>query len=379
MVSIDDFVLETIDRVGPNPRYMDVQHFFTHPSPRLVASLKRTRGDFMGLGIGGKMGEELGKLLANGLIIADGGVLRNIGLASRWSDGAIRRRLNLYPNIKTYKVDLLNPRQFQNLPSAPNAILMAGRKFGVNDERSEILAHATNVLLPQNVALEYPNIVVFSSGNPYDLSLARTGGLKENGAFRITHPYSAGVRGREDSMKGVAMERDVKLSFNRLMFSQHLCYGVIVDIAKAIEAGADIYLDNGSHINLVFQKDANEAALNQFMLTSNRSRGLDPVIPYTSYEGERDQYGSIINVAGVATSVRYIATRLQKILGKKAKIIGSKKHTESMLADDSRYRSLFGEYEQQRDAMIDAVGHWIKAGGQTWSDKQTHFGMKGGF
>ena len=106
-----------------------LREFMTTPTEGLVEFARRLDGDFMALGVGGKMGSEL----VETLVRADrqAGVRRTVHAASRFSDPADDAEPTLRAlGVVIHKGDLSDRTFLHALPGAPNIIYMAGVKFG---------------------------------------------------------------------------------------------------------------------------------------------------------------------------------------------------------------------------------------------------------
>src|SRR5690606_11168256 len=91
------------------------------PSQRLIRDVGRIKGDIMILGLGGKMGPSLAKLLKRAL--DKSGTTKKVMGASRFSNESMYNELSNF-GIKCYKVDLLNDEALKGLPDAENVIYM---------------------------------------------------------------------------------------------------------------------------------------------------------------------------------------------------------------------------------------------------------------
>jgi len=74
--------------------------------------------------------------------------------------------------------------------------------------------------------------------------------------------------------------------------------------------------------------------------------------------------------------VRWIATRLGELLGKKPKIVGEEA-PNALLSNAAECFKMFGYPEVSVDTLIEWVAHWIKAGGATLG-KPTHYETRDG-
>src|SRR5262245_31697729 len=123
-----------------------------------VDAMRRTDGDILVLGAGGKMGPSLVRLARRASQAA--GVQRRVIAVTRTGDAA---------DPDSMPCDMLDRAQLAALPDAPNIIFLAGRKFGSTGNQP--LTWATNVLLPGMAAERFrgARIVALSSGNIYPL------------------------------------------------------------------------------------------------------------------------------------------------------------------------------------------------------------------
>jgi nucleoside-diphosphate-sugar epimerase len=323
--------------------------FMTDPSDALVKSLRQQEGDMIVLGGSGKMGKELVALLK----IADriNGLRRKITVVSTFSnpeDQGILEGLE----VNCLKGDLSDEIFLKQLPDAPLVMYMMGFKFGsAGDWRK---AFHLNSVVPYLIGNKYPesNILVFSSGNPYPHTGKNSPGCKEEDQLDPRGIYGWSIVARESSFSTTAMQfPDQKIGFFRLMYAQHLYYGVLIDLAQMIMKQEPISLQMPS-VNLISQRDANEIALRALAYCQNP--------PY------------VLNVAGAAWPVRTIAEKMGQILKVPPVFLEDEAET-ALLADDQRCISVFGDYRDDPEDMILAAASWILEGGTTW-DKPTYFG-----
>src|SRR5690606_28958231 len=99
---------------------------YTRPSGAFLEDLRQIDGDFIFLGIGGKMGPSMAKLLLDGL--NEIGAQRKVYGVSRFSDAAGRTYLDDL-GVETIACDLLDDEALQQLPEVKNVIYLAGFKF----------------------------------------------------------------------------------------------------------------------------------------------------------------------------------------------------------------------------------------------------------
>src|SRR5258708_6099672 len=105
-------------------RLRDVEHLeevMTTPAAALIAALQELPGDIIILGVGGKIGPTLARLVKRA---APG--KRVVGVA-RFSEKGVRRKLAGCA-LECVEADLLQRKQIDALPKLPNVVFMAGRK-----------------------------------------------------------------------------------------------------------------------------------------------------------------------------------------------------------------------------------------------------------
>src|SRR5690606_26939569 len=129
------------------------------------------------LGIGGKMGPSMAKLLLDGL--NEIGAQRKVYGVSRFSDAAGRTYLDDL-GVETIACDLLDDEALQQLPEVKNVIYLAGFKFGSTGK--EDFTWAMNTYLPGRVAEKFKNsrLVALSSGNVLLFVQVTSGGVDES-------------------------------------------------------------------------------------------------------------------------------------------------------------------------------------------------------
>src|SRR5439155_23325010 len=120
---------------------------------------------------------------------------RVIGVA-RFSRPDQQASLEMH-GIETIKADLLDQKQLDKLPDAPNVVYMPAMKFGSTGQ--EALTWAMNAYLPGMCAQRYKGsrIVAFSTGNVYGLSPVVLGGSTETSPLNPVGDYAMSCLGRE--------------------------------------------------------------------------------------------------------------------------------------------------------------------------------------
>jgi len=326
-------------------------NFMTDPSDSLVDSLFRLVGPIMILGGSGKMGKELVGLIRKA--DAKNGNKRVIYVASTFSDPS-GKDIALFQSmdVTCFKGDLSNEDFLNSLPDAPNVVYMMGFKFGSSHDWK--LSFHLNSITPYLVGSKYKNskIVVFSSGNPYPHTSKTGPGCNEEHPLDPTGIYGWSIVARESSFKVTAENNpNQQLAFYRLMYAQHLNYGVLIDLARMVLQGEPISQAMPA-VNLVSQRDANEVAIKSFQKCDNN--------PW------------IVNVAGPVLQLRDIVGELERNMNKEVLLL-SDEIENALLADDKRCIATFGSYRDKVDEMIEAAAKWVSNGGVYWN-KPTQFG-----
>jgi nucleoside-diphosphate-sugar epimerase len=308
------------------------------PSEATVAALACAPGDVIVLGAGGKMGPTLARMAARARDGADAGSRRRVIAVSRFSAEGTEQFLH-QSGVETIKCDLLDRDAVARLPDAPNVVFMAGQKFGTHDAPSR--TWMMNVVVPSICAERYAGarIVAFSTGNVYPLRPVGGGGSRETDATAPVGEYAQTCVGRERVFEHYAVSRETKVAIVRLNYAIALRYGVLTDLALKVAYGHAIPLAMG-HVNVIWQGDANRAALE--------------LLPHAS------RSPLIVNVTGSASlSVRDLATALGARLGHEPKFEGVEA-ADALLSNTERMRALLGEPETDLETMLDWVADWVK-------------------
>jgi nucleoside-diphosphate-sugar epimerase len=326
-------------RGRPAPQSEDeLDEVLSTPRQATIDALRRSPGDVVVLGAGGKMGPTLARMAARAAEDADGPARRRVIAVSRFSGGSALGAIER-AGIEAIACDLLDPAAVERLPDAPNVIFMAGQKFGTSDS-----PHRTwmmNVVVPDHCARRYARsrIVAFSTGNVYPLVPVRSGGASERMAPAPVGEYAASCLGRERVFEHYSATRGTPIAIVRLNYAIDLRYGVLTDLAQRIVTSRPIPLAMG-HVNIVWQGDANRAALELLPLCAS-----PPLI---------------INLSGGETlSVRTLATALGERLDLAPRFAGTESD-DALLSDTSLLRSTLGEPEMPLDVMLDWVADWIR-------------------
>ncbi|APU15775.1 NAD-dependent epimerase/dehydratase family protein [Actinoalloteichus fjordicus] len=324
------------------------------PSAALVAEAAQWPGDLVVLGAGGKMGPTLCRMARRAADEAGRSDLR-VHAVSRWSDAAVADRLRA-AGVDPVVADLTLDADLTALPEAANVVFMVGAKFG--SAAAPHHAWAVNAALPALIARRYADsaITAFSTGNVYPLVPVATGGCTEDDAPDPVGEYAMACLGRERVLEHAADTRGTRIAVLRLNYAVEPRYGVLADIARALTAGAPVDVTT-SHVNVVWQRYANEVALRAL------TRASSPPL--------------ILNLTGPETaSTRRIALGLAERLGVAAEFTGMEAPS-ALLNDAGRCHALFGYPDVALGTLLDWQAGWIAAGGTLW-DKPTKFQRRDG-
>nr|WP_114746624.1 NAD(P)-dependent oxidoreductase [Falsibacillus pallidus] len=325
-----------------------LEEWMTKPSQALVEDMKKIEGDILILGVGGKMGPTLAKMAKRA--INQAGVEKKVIGVSRFSNGSLREELES-SGVETIAADLLNEEDLQNLPNAKNIIYMAGTKFGTKD--NEHFTWAMNAYLPGRVAEKFKksNIVSFSTGNVYPLTSVNKGECSEDHPVQPVGEYAQSCLGRERIFTYFSHKHQTPVLLFRLNYAIDMRYGVLLEIAKQVNAGTPIDLSMGQ-VNVIWQGDANEYAIRSLLHCSSPPKTL--------------------NITGPEkVSVRWIAQQFGERLNKPVQFINEEKDT-ALLNNASKAHQLFGYPRVTLASMIDWTADWISEGGAMYN-KPTHF------
>jgi nucleoside-diphosphate-sugar epimerase len=324
-----------------------LEAFMTEPTPALVEDLARAPGDILILGVAGKMGPTLARMAKRAA--PERGV---IGVA-RFSDVAERRKLDR-AGVETLACDLLDRAAVERLPRAPNVIFMAGMKFGATG--NEPLTWAMNVHVPAIVAEVYKSarIVAFSTGCVYPFVPVESGGATEDDpTVPPSGDYANSCVGRERMFSYFSAQHGTPGRIFRLNYAIDMRYGVLHDIARKVWAGEEIDVAMG-HVNVIWQGDANEAALRCLAHTTTP-----------------------INVTGPETiSVRWLAGEFGRLMGKAPAIVGTEAAT-GWLNNATRMIAEFGPPRVPLAKMIEWTADWIMRDRESLG-KPTHYEVRDG-
>lgn len=327
--------------------------FLSEPTTDVISAIASLEGDILILGVGGKMGPSLAKLAKRAIDCA--GVTKKVIGVSRFSIPGVQESLQ-EAGIETIVADLISDDSLQNLPTIPNVILMAGRKFGSTE--NEGLTWVLNTYMPGRIVEKFRDsrLVIFSTGNVYPLTPISHGGSSEISTVAPIGEYAQSCLGRERVCSYFSSQYGTPMVILRLNYAIELRYGILLDIVEKVNNGKPISLEMGN-VNVIWQRDANAIALRSFAHCQN-----PPLI---------------LNVTGPETvSIRYLAKRFSKILNKPVQFEGKEAET-ALLSNASKCHRLFGYPSIPLDQMIEWIAEWVRIGGPTLQ-KPTHFEVRDG-
>ncbi len=327
----------------------------SRPTAGVVEAVRRLDGDWVVLGVAGKMGPTLARMAKRASDEA-GGKRRVFGV-SRFSDSAARQRLE-DAGVETLRGDLLDEAFVAGLPDAANVVYMAGMKFGTRGNES--LTWAMNTLLPAAVCRRYRGgrIAAFSTGNVYGLTPVTSGGSRETDPPNPAGEYAMSCLGRERVFEHYARTDGTAVSILRLNYACETRYGVLVDLAQKVLGGKPVDLSMGM-ANVIWQGDANAAALRSIEFAAS------PLF--------------VLNLAGPEqASIRRLCGDLGRRLGVEP-VFEGEPGGDALLSDGGKQHALFGYPEVPLATLLDWVAHWVGRGGETLG-KPTKFEVRdGGF
>jgi nucleoside-diphosphate-sugar epimerase len=334
-------------------RLRDVEHLefvMTTPSAALTAEMVALAGDLIILGVGGKIGPTLARLAKRAAPPK-----RVIGVA-RFSEKGLRDKLNAW-GVECIEADLLDRKQVDALPKAPNVVFMAGRKFGSSG--NEDLTWAMNAHVPALVAEAFAGsrIVAYSTGCVYPyVSVLHGGATEETPAVPPPGIYANSCLAREAMFQYFSRMRRTPGRIIRLNYAIDMRYGVLHDVAMRVRAGQPIDLTTG-HVNVIWQGDANTMVL----------RAL----------GHCTVPSSPLNVSGPETvSIRALAQSFGQLMGKQPVFTGVEA-PEAWLVNSGKAMRLFGYPSVSLAHLIVWTADWV-ARGLPSLGKDTHYDTRDG-
>lgn len=349
---------ERVSSIDPRPidSIADIEQLedlLSAPTPAVVECMRRLKGDVLILGVGGKMGPSLARMVKRASVEAN--VQRRVIGVSRFSSGGIERQLRQW-GISTLPADLLNREDLRRLPDVENVIYMAGMKFGSSG--NEPLTWAMNCYLPGMICEQFAHsrIAAFSTGNVYGLAPASGGGSRETDFPNPLGDYAMSCLGRERIFQYCSTAMNIPVALLRLNYAVEMRYGVLLDIARKVAAGEPVDVSMG-YVNVIWQADANAMSILSLEQAASPPK--------------------ILNIAGPEIlRIRDVAEEFAKLLNKPVKLSGVEAD-DALLSDAGESYRLLGKPRIVAAQVIRWVADWVKRGGATL-EKPTHFEARDG-
>lgn len=332
----------------------DIELLLSTPTPGAIAAAKNLPGDFMVLGVGGKMGTTSAVMLRRALDAVSRRDARVYGV-SRFSRGLAREELESL-GVRTFCCDLADAAALAELPNVPNILYLAGQKFGTDDAPG--LTWIQNTVVPALVAQRFreSRIVVFSTGCVYPFVPVTGPGASESEPVAFLGEYASTCVGRERVFSHYAGEFGTRVLLYRLNYAVELRYGVLVDLALKVARGEPVDLTMG-WLNCLWQGDACARAIQCLEHVANPPR--------------------ILNITGPEKlRIRDLAEDFGRRLGRAPIFTGTEAPT-AWLSDASESIRLFGPPTVSVDTMIAHIVAHVQAGGRLLG-KPTHFETRDG-
>jgi nucleoside-diphosphate-sugar epimerase len=337
-------MVETIEQLEEN---------LSTPTDAAIGAMKRLKGDIIVLGVAGKMGPTLARMVVRASQAA--GVKRRVIGVSRFSKPEDQKALEQH-GIETIRCDLLDQAALEKLPDVPNVVYMAGMKFGSTGQ--EAMTWAMNAYLPGMVSNKFrrSKIVAFSTGNVYGLAPISGGGPVETDPLNPLGDYAMSCLGRERIFEHFSRTLSIPMALIRLNYANELRYGVLVDLARRVWAGETIDVTMGN-MNCIWQTDANAMSLAAFDHVASP--------PF------------VLNVAGPELlSVRRVCEQFAQRMNKPVKVAGSEA-ADALISNGQSGHQLYGYPRTGAQQMIDLIAAWVIRGGESLG-KPTHFETRDG-
>ncbi|MCY4779612.1 epimerase [Sphingobacterium sp. UT-1RO-CII-1] len=338
-----------------NKLLVELEKQYTQPSDVFLRDLARLDGDFMFLGIGGKMGPSMAKLLIDGL--KELNVSRKVYGVSRFSNKDGKKYLQNI-GVETIVCDLLDEEDLQSLPEVKNIIYLAGFKFGAVG--NEDFTWAMNTYLPGRIAEKFKasRIVALSSGNVLPFVNVTSGGVDEHTAPEPIGEYAQSTLGRERIFTYFSKKNQTPILLYRLNYAVDFRYGVVHEIGKKVFRGESVNLQT-NNVNVIWQHDANEIAIRSLLHVESPAK--------------------VLNVTGPEIlSVKWIAERLGEKMGIKPIFEGEPEST-ALLNNASECHKIFGYPKVTIMDVIEITAQWILNNGDEFGKNTSFQERKGKF
>tara|TARA_R110002020_G_scaffold184120_1_gene380984 strand:+ start:85043 stop:86080 length:1038 start_codon:yes stop_codon:yes gene_type:complete len=330
-----------------------LEEALSRPSTALVEMMRELDGDFILLGVAGKMGVSMAYMAKRACVVA--GVNKRIIGVSRFSDHQQRVFLEKR-GIEIFQGDLLDTIFIHSLPDVKNVIYLAGMKFGTDGNES--FTWAMNAFLPGMVTEKFKKsrIVAFSTGCVYPLIGIGSGGSLEEDNPQPIGEYAQSCLGRERMFEYGSKKYKTPVILIRLNYAVEMRYGVLVDIAQKVLKEETIDITMG-HANVIWQGDANDMILRSIQYCASPAQKL--------------------NISGAEIiSVVKIAQQFGELMGKEVRFSG-KEADSALLVNVSKSHSLLGTPKMDIDQIVKWTANWVGTKKRLLG-KSTHFEVRDG-
>ncbi len=332
----------------------DIELLLSTPTAGAIEAVRHLPGDFMVLGVGGKMGTTTAVMLRRALDAA-GRQNAVVSGVSRFSRPEARTDLETL-GVRTLACDLADDAQVAALPLAANVLYLAGQKFGTDSAPG--LTWIQNTYVPALVARRFRDsrIVVFSTGCVYPFVPVTGPGASEREPVAFLGEYASTCVGRERVFSHFAGEFGTRQLMYRLNYAVELRYGVLVDIALKVFRGEPVDVTMG-WLNCIWQGDACARAIQCLAHTANPPK--------------------ILNITGAEKlRIRALAEEFGRRFDRAPLFTGTEAAT-AWLSDATESLRLFGPPETPLDRMLDLITAHVGGGGRLLG-KPTHFEARSG-
>ncbi len=313
----------------------ELEEQLSKPGSRTIDYLRTLEGDFIFLGIAGKIGPSLARMVIRANKVAK--VKKRVIGVSRFSNEKERAQLEK-SGIETIAGDLLDRNFLGQLPRVKNVIFLAGMKFG--SEENHALTWAINSYLPGLVAEHFADsrIVVFSTGCVYPLVPIESGGSNEGDMPLPVGEYAQSCLGRERLFEYGSRRNKTATVLIRLNYATELRYGILVDIALKVKNRIPIDLRMG-YFNTIWQGDANNIVLQSLAMAQSPPE--------------------ILNVTGDETlAVRDVALEFGRRMNIQPEFTGKESDT-ALLSNATKMLQLFEKPGVTTEKMLDWITFWL--------------------
>jgi nucleoside-diphosphate-sugar epimerase len=332
----------------------DIELMLSEPTAGAIDAVRSLDGDFMVLGVGGKMGTTTAVMLRRALDAAGKKGVRVLGV-SRFSRPEGRAALEAF-GVVPISCDLADDDAVQRLPEAANVQYLSGQKFGTESAPDETWLQ--NTIVPSHVARKFraSRIVVFSTGCVYPYSPVEGSGATESTPVAFLGEYASTCVGRERVFTHYSRKFGTRQLMFRLNYSVELRYGVLVDIGQRVFNGEPVDITMNL-FNLIWQREACARAIQCLLHVSS---------PPT-----------ILNVTGAGkVTIKDAAERFGRVLGRPPVLVGTPGPV-CWHSDASESIRLFGPTVVGLDEMIGLIAGHLRGGGRLLG-KPTHFEARDG-